>query len=175
MRFAPAMGGTRYVEFNEKTNTLYLPVITLNPTSEVLIKNLVAYETMEKSDALNFRRFIELMGTIIDTVEDVELLRKSKVLESEVSSTEIAEIFNGMTKTMESKANASYNNTQKARTSYNNTQKARTKRLLKKYIYSWRFLTVFASMLLLLLMGLQTFCNVYSCPTMFGKAVKARS
>ncbi|GLU01131.1 hypothetical protein SLE2022_184560 [Rubroshorea leprosula] len=62
----------------------------------------------------------------------------------------------------------------KANASYNNTQKVWTKGLLKKYIYSsWRFLTVFASVLLLLLMGLQTFCNVYSCPNMFGKAVKA--
>ncbi|GLT59600.1 hypothetical protein SLA2020_324100 [Shorea laevis] len=176
MRFAPAMGGTRYVEFNEKTNTLYLPVITLHPTSEVLIKNLVAYETMEKSDALSFRRFSELMGAIIDTVEDVELLKKSKVLESEMSSAEIAEIFNGMTKTMESKDRIIDTAIKKANASYNNTQKVRTKRLLKKYIYSsWRFLTVFASVLLLLLMGLQTFCDVYSCPTMFGKAVKARS
>ncbi|GLU01132.1 hypothetical protein SLE2022_184570 [Rubroshorea leprosula] len=174
MRFAPATGGTRYVEFNEKTNTLYLPIITLNPTSEVLIKNLVAYETMEKSDALSFRRFSELMGAIIDTVEDVELLRKSKVLESEMSSAEIAEIFNGMTKTMESKDRIIDTAIKKANASYNNTQKVRKKRLLKKYIYSsWRFLTVFASVLLLLLMGLQTFCNVYSCPTMFGRAVKA--
>ncbi|GKU87525.1 hypothetical protein SLEP1_g1917 [Rubroshorea leprosula] len=169
MRFSPITGGTSFVKFDERTHTLHLPVITLNSTSEVVIRNLVAYEIGEKSGSLNFRRFSELMGAIVDTAEDVAVLKKAKVIESDLSNAEVAEIFNGFTRTMESKDGTIDTAIKKANAYYDNTRKVRIKRLLKKYIYSsWKILTVLASILLLLLMGLQTFCDIYRCPNMFA-------
>ncbi|WRX29181.1 Protein of unknown function DUF247 [Theobroma cacao] len=119
-KFCPTDGGTANVRFDGNTKTFYLPVITLKHTSEVVMRNLVVYETMAKSKtkSLNFKRYTELMSAIVDTIEDVELLKKARVLttvpnkqkeeakalESDiVSDAEIVETFNEMTKTMESK------------------------------------------------------------------------
>lgn len=135
----------------------------------------MAYETMAKSESLNFKRYTELKSAIVDTSEDVELLRRAKVLESElISDGEIVEIFNGMTKSMESKDRVIDEAINEVNKYYNNTEKVKAYRLMKKYIYSsWKIFTVFASMLLLLLMGMQTFCDVYSCPSLFSKTKTA--
>ncbi|XVF43384.1 hypothetical protein PTKIN_Ptkin02bG0036200 [Pterospermum kingtungense] len=174
VKFCAAKGGTRFVRFDVKSLEFYLPVIVLKPTSEVVMRNLVAYETMAKSESLNFKRYTELMSAIVDTNEDVELLKQAEVIDSKLSADEIVEIFNGMTKSMESKDMVIDEAIKEVNKYYNNTKKAKAYRLMKKYIYSsWKILTVFASLLLLLLMGMQTFCDVYSCPSLLSKTKAA--
>lgn len=149
------------------------------------MRNLVVYETMAKSKtkSLNFKRYTELMSAIVDTIEDVELLKKARVLttvpnkqkeeakalESDIlSDAEIVETFNEMTKTMESKDWFIDEAIREANKCYNNTEKVKAYRLMKKHIYtSWKILTLFASLLISLLMALQTVCDVYSCPGLF--------
>ncbi|EOY13894.1 Uncharacterized protein TCM_032624 [Theobroma cacao] len=184
-KFCPTDGGTANVRFDGNTKTFYLPVITLKHTSEVVMRNLVVYETMAKSKtkSLNFKRYTELMSAIVDTIEDVELLKKARVLttvpnkqkeeakalESDIlSDAEIVETFNEMTKTMESKDWFIDEAIREANKCYNNTEKVKAYRLMKKHIYtSWKILTLFASLLISLLMALQTVCDVYSCPGLF--------
>ncbi|GKV37803.1 hypothetical protein SLEP1_g45786 [Rubroshorea leprosula] len=178
IKIKPGEGGTRYVKFDGKTKTLYLPKITLNSTSLVVFRNLVMYETMAKPEFLHFRRYAELMGAIVDTVEDLRLLKKFNVLKIDekyqMSDAEILEIFNGMTGTMRSKDATIDDQIEETNKCYNTYPVVRMKRVLKKYVYSsWKFLAAFATLLLILMMGLQTFCDVYSCPTAFGMAKKA--
>ncbi|GLT85134.1 hypothetical protein SLE2022_033330 [Rubroshorea leprosula] len=173
IKIKPVEGGTRYAKFDEKTNTLYLPKITLNSTSFVVFRNLAMYETMAKPESLHFRRYAELMGAIVDTAEDLRLLRDFEVLEINksyhVSDAEILEIFNGMTGTMRFKDATIDEQIEKTNKCYNTYPLVRMKRVLRKYVYSsWKFLAAFATLLLILMMGLQTFCDVYSCPTAFG-------
>lgn len=86
----------------------------------------MAYETMAKSESLNFKRYTELKSAIVDTSEDVELLRRAKVLESElISDGEIVEIFNGMTKSMESKDRVIDEAINEVNKYYNNTEKVK--------------------------------------------------
>ncbi|XP_017979849.1 PREDICTED: putative UPF0481 protein At3g02645 [Theobroma cacao] len=185
LNFCSTDGGTANVRFDADTKTFYLPIITLKHTSDVVMRNLVVYETMAKSKtkSLNFKRYTELMSAIVDTIEDVELLKKAGVLttvpnkqkeeaeplESDIlSDAEIVEIFNEMTKTMESKDWVIDKAIGEANKCYNNTEKVKAYRLMKRYIYSsWKILTLFASLLLLLLTALQAVCDVYSCPSVF--------
>jgi hypothetical protein len=50
------------------------------------------------------------------------------------------------------------------------TASARAQKLLKKYVFgSWKILTLLASVALLLMTALQTFCSTYPCQsTWFG-------
>ncbi|OMO49816.1 hypothetical protein COLO4_38359 [Corchorus olitorius] len=188
-------GGTQKVEFDSETKTFRLPVVILKPNTEVVLRNLVAYETMAKSKSSNFKRYTELMSAIVDTVEDVKLLMDAEILifrkkdvtngqedhdhENKGSSSkgnkeclsevEITEMFNGMTKTIESKDRVIDEAIKKANNYYNNTRRVRTYRMMRKYVYSsWKMLTLLASVLLLLLTALQTFCDVYDCPAIFS-------
>ncbi|XVF78072.1 hypothetical protein PTKIN_Ptkin14bG0099000 [Pterospermum kingtungense] len=183
LKFCPTGGGTANVRFDSDTKTFYLPVVTLDRTSDVVMRNLVAYETMamSKTKSLNFKRYMELMSAIIDTTEDVKLLKRAEVLsvqkkdadkeglESKIlTNAEIVEIFNEMTKTMESKDEVIDEAIRKANKCYYNTQKVKAYRLMKQNIYSsWKFLTFITSLLLLLMTALQTICGVYSCPSLF--------
>ncbi|OMO49823.1 hypothetical protein COLO4_38357 [Corchorus olitorius] len=90
--------GTGDVEFDEKTTTFHLPVINLKPTTELVMRNLVAYETMAKSKAkpLNFKRFTELMSAIVDTIEDVQILKKAGILV--VQERDVSKVKNAMSK-----------------------------------------------------------------------------
>ncbi|KAI4351947.1 hypothetical protein L6164_006245 [Bauhinia variegata] len=80
IRFRAATGGITTIEFDEKLGIFYLPVVKVDVNSEVIMRNLVAYEALTNSESLIFTRYTELMRGIIDSVEDVELLVKMGVI-----------------------------------------------------------------------------------------------
>jgi hypothetical protein len=60
--------------------TLRMPVITLDGTTEVVLRNLVACETVAVRGPLVLSRYTEIMNGIINTTRDVRILRQSGVL-----------------------------------------------------------------------------------------------
>ncbi|KAJ6905725.1 hypothetical protein NC652_023473 [Populus alba x Populus x berolinensis] len=68
--FAPTTGNILSITFDVKAVTLYLPVISLDVNTEVVLRNLVAFEASNASGPLVFTRYTELMNGIIDTEED---------------------------------------------------------------------------------------------------------
>ncbi|XWS43786.1 hypothetical protein CRYUN_Cryun16bG0134000 [Craigia yunnanensis] len=175
--FSPCEG-IKQIKFDNQT--LYLPVITLNSepdtknilssklTSEVILRNLVAFESMskDKSESLPFTRYTQLMNGIIDNAEDADLLKKADIIKGDLYSAEIAKLFNGLSESIEPK-DRDINIDEaikKLNHYYDNTLKVKTNKMLKKYIYSsWKFLTVLASFLLFALLILETFCDFYTC------------
>ena len=177
LKFSPC---ERIKQIKFENQTLYLPVITLNSkpdqknilssklTSEVILRNLVAFESMskDKSESLPFTRYTQLMNGIIDNAEDADLLKKADIIKGDLYSAEIAKLFNGLSESIEPKdrdinIDEAIKNLNRY---YDNTLKVKTNKLLKKYIYSsWKFLTVLASFLLLALLILETFCDFYTC------------
>ncbi|KAI6678175.1 hypothetical protein NL676_038971 [Syzygium grande] len=166
-----ATGGIRTIAFDQKTATLKLPQIVLNATTEVLLRNLVAYEMISQSGSWVLTRYTELMYGIIDTSEDVKLLREASIVSNHLNSDDkVVQIFNGMIKSIGSRSSASEldKTIQDANKYYNNTRRVKAYNLMRKYVYSsWKFLTLVATVVLILLMGLQTFCSVWSCPRLF--------
>ncbi|XP_052199873.1 putative UPF0481 protein At3g02645 [Diospyros lotus] len=160
------------IRFDKKTRTFYLPVLKLDLNSEVIIRNMVAYEAaMVLDDSLVFARFIELINGIIDTAQDAIWLReKGIVLNSLKSDQDVADLFNGLSKPIRL---SHYNSIDKAikevNEYYNNTRKVRVYNFMRKHIYeSWRFLSVVAALLLFFLTAIQSVCSVYNC----SRAVK---
>ncbi|OMO66515.1 hypothetical protein CCACVL1_21111 [Corchorus capsularis] len=179
--------GIRNIEFDKKNLVLQLPVITLNDkrdqdeilsskrTTEVILRNLIAFESLSKdqSQSLTFTRYTQLMNGLIDNDNDADVLKGAHIIKGDLASVEIANLFNGLSETIEPKdrdinIDEAINNINRY---YDNTLRVKINKLLKKYIYSsWRFLTVLTTFLLLAMMALETFCGFYECKTVRFKS-----
>ncbi|KAL6840789.1 hypothetical protein ACP4OV_029315 [Aristida adscensionis] len=171
VRFAPAPEGIAGIAFDAATATLSLPVITLDGNTEVVLRNLVAYEAVAVRGPLVVARYTELMNGIIDTAKDVKILRQSGVVVNKMKSDrEAAEMWNGMCRaTRLSKVPRLDAAIREVNAHRSRRAAARARKMLKKYVFrSWRVLTLLAAVVLLLMTAMQTFCSVYPCKNWFG-------
>ncbi|XP_015581642.3 putative UPF0481 protein At3g02645 [Ricinus communis] len=171
VRFLPTTGNISSISFDPNTVTFHFPIISLDVNSEVVLRNLVAYETSTASGPMVFTRYTELMNGIIDTDEDVKLLReKGIVLNRMKSDREVADLWNGMNKSIKlTKVPFLDKVIEDVNKYYNGRWKVRVGSFMKSYVFgSWQFLTLLAAVFLLMLTALQAFCSVYSCSRLFN-------
>nr|GMD35566.1 putative UPF0481 protein At3g02645 [Ipomoea batatas] len=172
VRFVPTNKGILSVEFDTKTFTLYLPVVSLDINSEVVLRNLVAYEACIAKGPLVLARYTEFMNGIVDTEEDAKFLREKGIILNHLKSdSEVANLWNGMNKSVRLTKVAFLDKViDNVNKYYNCRWNVKTKRFMKSYIFgSWQFLTFLATIVLLLLMVLQSFCSVYTCSRFFNQ------
>ncbi|KAL5576077.1 hypothetical protein UlMin_017776 [Ulmus minor] len=170
VRFLSTNGSISTINFDPKTFTLYLPTISLDVNTETVLRNLVAYEASNVSGPLVFTRYTELMNGIIDTEEDVKLLRaKGIILNRLKSDEEVANLWNGMSKSIRLTKVPFLDKVIEDVNKYHDGRwKVKVRKFMKIYIFgSWQLLTLLAAIILLLLMGLQAFCSVYTCARVF--------
>ncbi|CAM0911146.1 unnamed protein product [Alopecurus aequalis] len=171
VRFAPAPEGMAGIAFDMATATLTLPVIRLDGNTEVILRNLVAYETAAVRGPLVMARYTELMNGIIDTAKDVKILRECGIIFNGMKSDkEAADMWNGMCRAVRpSKVPLMDGVIREVNAHRNRRAAVKAKRLLKRYVFrSWKILTLLAAVVLLLMTALQTFCSVYDCKRWFG-------
>ncbi|WVZ94933.1 hypothetical protein U9M48_040760 [Paspalum notatum var. saurae] len=171
VRFAPAPDGIAGISFDAATATLSLPIVTLDGNTEVVLRNLVAYEAVAVRGPLVLARYTELMNGIVDTAKDVKILRQSGVVVNRLKSDkEAADLWNGMCRaTRLSKVPRLDAAIRGVNAHRSRRVAARAQKLLRKYVFkSWRMLTLLAAVVLLLMTALQTFCSVYQCNRWFG-------
>ncbi|KAK1609080.1 hypothetical protein QYE76_032753 [Lolium multiflorum] len=171
VRFAPAPEGMAGIAFDAATATLTLPVIRLDGNTEVILRNLVAYETAAVRGPLVMARYTELMNGIIDTAKDVKILRECGIIFNGMKSDkEAADMWNGMCRAVRpSKVPLMDGVIREVNAHRNRRAAVKARRLLKRYVFrSWRILTLLAAVVLLLMTALQTFCSVYDCKRWFG-------
>jgi hypothetical protein len=165
VRFLPTKGSISTVAFDIKTSTFYLPTIALDVNTEVVLRNLVAYEASNASGPLVFTRYTELMNGIIDTEEDVKKLREKGIILNRLKSDgEVANLWNGMSKSIRlTKVPFLDKVIEDVNRYYSGRWRVKVGKFLKLYVFEpWQFLTLLAAILLLLLMTLQAFCSIYS-------------
>uniref|UniRef100_A0A2C9V1C4 Uncharacterized protein n=1 Tax=Manihot esculenta TaxID=3983 RepID=A0A2C9V1C4_MANES len=136
----------------------------------VVPRNLAAYEASNASGPLVFTRYTELMNGIIDTEEDVKLLREKCIILNHLKSDgEVADLWNGISKSIRlNKVPFLDKVIEDANKYYNGKWKIKVGNFMKRYVFgSWQFLTFLAAIFLLMLMTLQAFCSVYSCGRLF--------
>ncbi|XLT07508.1 hypothetical protein HN51_053301 [Arachis hypogaea] len=166
------------INFDAKTCTLYLPIISLDVNTEVFLRNLVAYEASGSSGQLVVARYTELMNGIIDTEEDAKILRERGIVLNHLKSDlEVANIWNGMNKSLRlSKVPKLDKVIEDVNKFYSGTTKVKVKKFMKVYVFgSWQFLTLLAAIFMLFLMALQAFCSVYTCSRFFESALQSSS
>ncbi|TVT99852.1 hypothetical protein EJB05_54752, partial [Eragrostis curvula] len=176
VRFAPAPEGIAGISFDRRTATMSLPVITLDGNTEAILRNLVAYEAVAVRGPLVLARYTELMNGIIDTAKDVKILKQSGVVVNQMKSNkEAAEMWNGMSRaTRLSKVPRLDAVIRAVNEHRGRTAAVRARKLIKKYVFrSWKMLTLLASVVMLLMTALQTFCSAYPCEsTWFGAVLQ---
>ncbi|XP_057815010.2 uncharacterized protein LOC131028693 [Cryptomeria japonica] len=89
--------------FCKTSDTLYLsPIRISEPYSEVVLRNLLALEFNDyASQQKNVSQYVELMDCLIDTPEDVALLRKCHVIDRQsmmITDDYVARTWDGMSK-----------------------------------------------------------------------------
>ncbi|KAM6582322.1 hypothetical protein CsatB_009324 [Cannabis sativa] len=171
VQFLPTNGNLSTVTFDVKTFTLYLPAVSLDVNAEAIMRNLVAYEVSNASGPLVFTRYTELMNGIIDTDEDVKLLRERGIIMNHLKSDkEVANLWNGMSKSIRLTKVPFLDKVIEDVNKYHNGRwKVKFGKVMKLYVLnSWKFLTLLAAVLMLLLMALQAFCSVYTCARIFN-------
>ncbi|KAK9049128.1 hypothetical protein SSX86_031906 [Deinandra increscens subsp. villosa] len=166
--FRSTSEGIRGIKFIEEEAALYLPLITLDVNSEVILRNLVAYETaMNYSHSSPpFSQFVDLLSGIIDDPEDARLLKEKGIIRSELTNNEIAKLFNGMNKTTRSSGNKTV---VKINNYYKKKMNVRMFKFIEKRWFSlWKVTAHLLTVVLVLLLVLYSFCEFYGCPKLFG-------
>uniref|UniRef100_A0ACD5ZQD6 Uncharacterized protein n=1 Tax=Avena sativa TaxID=4498 RepID=A0ACD5ZQD6_AVESA len=171
IQIAATTGDLSTICFDCKTATLHLPSVTVDCNTEVMLRNLVAYESSAASGPLVLTRYTELMNGIIDTDEDVALLRhRGVVLNRMKSDGEVTKLWNGMSRSVRlTKVPGMDQAVEEVNRYYNGRWRVKTKRFMRKYVFSsWQLLTFLAAVMMLMLTTLQAFCSVYTCSRWFG-------
>ncbi|KAG6429934.1 hypothetical protein SASPL_107991 [Salvia splendens] len=166
VQFVAADEGISGIRFDSKTLTFHVPVINLDVNSEVVLRNLVAYEACSAPGPLVLARYVELMNGIVDTDVDAKFLCGKGIIVNHLKSEEeVAEMWNGMSKSVRltkvpslDKVIADVNKF------YSERWRVRMGKFMRDYVFgSWKILTFVAAIAMLLLMFMQAFCQVYSC------------
>ncbi|KAK3024215.1 hypothetical protein RJ639_044684 [Escallonia herrerae] len=96
VKFSHRAGSIGDMKFVQGESTLHIPIITLNANSEVVLRNLVAYELALSSSTGKLAQYVDFMCGIVDTAEDAQLLREKGIIKGDLSNEEIADLFNSM-------------------------------------------------------------------------------
>ncbi|KAL6326824.1 hypothetical protein AAG906_011001 [Vitis piasezkii] len=149
VRFLPTNGGISSITFDFRCK------------HRGTLRNLVAYESSNASGPLVITRYTELMNGIIDTKEDAKFLRER-----------VANLWNGMSRSIRLTKVPFLDKVIEDVNKYHSGRwKVKAGKFMKRYVFgSWQFLTFLAAILIVLLMTLQAFCSVYSCPRIFNVA-----
>jgi hypothetical protein len=174
VRFCPTVGDLSAVDFCAATATLHLPVIGVDANSEVVLRNLVAYEASVAAGPLALARYVELMNGIIDTEEDARLLRECGVILNHLKSDrEVAELWNGMTRSVRLTRVPTLDGViDELNRHHGGCWKVRVRAFVRaRLLGSRELLACVALLVLLLFVGLQAFCVVRGCvPVSYGMA-----
>lgn len=170
IRFIRTRGGIRDIRFDDEEKKLYLPSIRVSGTSEIVLRNLVAYEaaTAQAGASLEVAEYVDLMCGMIDSGKDVAILREEGIVESELDDEEVAVIFNGISKS--EKKGDDKTKVGEAIESVNRGYNSLVRVKVKKFVYaSFKFMNVIVTIAVLLLLTLQAFCSVFGCSRWFDR------
>ncbi|VFQ61107.1 unnamed protein product [Cuscuta campestris] len=86
------------LDFEDGKPVLYLPEITFEHESEVVLRNLVAYESAisTQDSTLELAEYVHLMGELLQKAEDMVILRDRGIVKGNQDDKQVVEIFNAI-------------------------------------------------------------------------------
>ncbi|CAK9162594.1 unnamed protein product [Ilex paraguariensis] len=138
------------------------------------IRNLVAYEalSMPVGSTLELAEYVDLMCGIVDTVEDVKILREERIIGGDLSDDQIADIFHGIKKSTSMNRKSKLTRAiDEVNRQHENRTRMKACRFIMKYLNSswnfvqtsWKVLSLSSIIVAILLQTLQAFCEIYGC------------
>jgi hypothetical protein len=173
VNFSPTDGDLTTIQFNQKTATLHLPKVKLDTNTEVILRNLVAFEASAAPGALVFTRYTDFMNGMIDSEEDVRLLRKCGIISNHLQGDgEVASLWNSMGKCVRlTKVGYLDRVIKDVNQYYYKNWKVIAVEFVNNRIFgSWKFLSFLAAVIFLAVTCLQSFCSVYNCNKWFDQS-----
>lgn len=167
VKFTATDSGIPGINFDEKTITLHLPTISIDVNTEVVMRNLIAYEACsDASRPLICARYAELMNGIIDSEDDAKILRENGIILNHLKSDQdVANLWNGMSKSIRmTKVPFLDRVIDDVNSYYEGRWKVRIGKLVKRYDFgSWQSMTFLVALLLLFFVSLQASCSIFGC------------
>ncbi|XAR62510.1 hypothetical protein NMG60_11017291 [Bertholletia excelsa] len=151
------------IKFEAKQRKFYLPHISLNVHSQVIIRNLIAYEAGTFPESMVFIRYTEIMSGIIDTAEDAKLLRDKKIIRNFLKSdADVADLFNSIGKSVQlTKVPHIDKAIQEVNKYYYSTTRVRLYQCTSKCVNG--SCKILVAVLIVLMMALQSYCSAHDC------------
>ncbi|GLJ49528.1 hypothetical protein SUGI_1049700 [Cryptomeria japonica] len=165
IKFESSLGGIKEIKFEQKSGTIYLPPIQITDYTEVLFRNLIALELCKASEINYVTCYLSLMDQLIDSEEDVGLLRKSEIVTNYLGSdAAVAELLNALCNGVTlSQTDAFQELKGQVYKHYKSKFKVWLAELVKEHFSSpWTTLALAGAILALLLTALQTIFTIIS-------------
>lgn len=163
IKFKKCDGGIKKIKFDRKT--IFLPPIRVTDHTEVLFRNLIAFEVCKASHINYVTCYVSLMDELIESEEDVAVLRRSDIVTNYLGSdAQVAELFNGLCQGVTvSRKDDLMHVKQMVNKHYKDKFKVWSAELVKEYFPSpWRSLAVAGAIAALLLTAVQTIFSILS-------------
>ncbi|GJT57490.1 putative UPF0481 protein [Tanacetum coccineum] len=150
IEFSSTLGGIRDIKFDEGNLMFFLPVLELTSDSEVILRNLVAYEELmfkkETFTNIDFTEYVDLICGIVDGVKDVKIFREKNVIEGDLGDEEIVKLLNEITKSSvknDGKTSELQKTISKVNNYYGNIPRIKAFNLIKKlFLATWKILAI---------------------------------
>ncbi|KAD2394317.1 hypothetical protein E3N88_41294 [Mikania micrantha] len=169
------------LETHVREKEVYLPVVTLNKDSDVLLRNLVAYESLKsKSNRFPLAKFMVLMCALVVNVDDVKCLEN--VIKGGLSADEVVKLFTGMSGSIPAMKTTEKSYIHKTIDDINRVYNSRLR--MKPYLFlkklahwllvalkgiggfvesSWKIVAFILSLVSVLALTAQAYCEVFGC------------
>ncbi|KAD2394266.1 hypothetical protein E3N88_41243 [Mikania micrantha] len=160
---------------------VFLPVVTLNKDSDVIIRNLVAYESLtSNSNEFPLAEFMVLMCALVVNVDDVKRLKN--VIKGDLPADEVVKLFTGISGSIPAMKTTEESYFQKTiddiNRVYNSRQRTKLYLFLKRLAHwllvalkaiggfvesSWKIVAFILSLVSVLTLTAQAYCEVFGC------------
>jgi hypothetical protein len=165
IKFKRCHGGMEKIKFDWNSATIFLPLICISDSTEILFRNLIAFEMCKPSDINYVTCYVHLMDELIDSERDVALLRRMGVLSNHLGSDkEVADLFNGLCKEVTMSMEDAFHELRKqVNAHHNNEIKVQIANLVQDHFSSpWKAVALSAATVILVLTMLQTIFTIIS-------------
>lgn len=169
VQFKHTPRGIRDIWYNADENSLQLPSIRIDGDSEIVLRNLVAYEAAASAAATTFKlaEYLDLMCGLIRSDKDVIILKKAFIIKGEVSEEGVVGVFDEIGRLM--------GDSRKKQPKFvvddvsDEVWSVKVKRCANKCLnVVWRFVILVAAVLVVAVLVMQAFCSVFACSRGLG-------
>lgn len=163
IKFRPCDGGVAEINFDPHSSTIYLPPLAITYDTEVLFRNLIAFELGRQSELNYIISYVNLMDDLIDSKKDVALLKSMGILTNLLGSDqEVADLFNGLFKGVSVRIPNMFDEVRRdVNANYKNTIRVQLAELWRDHFSSpWKIIALAAAFAILCLTLIQTIYTV---------------